>query len=310
MTASKSKIEWTESVWNPIRGCSLESEGCRNCYAMRQAWRFSGPGQPYEGLVKKINGRPVWTGEVRLVEKDLEVPLRWRKPRRVFVNSMSDLFHPSVPDAWIDRIFAVMALTPHHTYQVLTKRAGRMRKYLTTSMQGAAIDAADPNGIGGIYYNPLPNVWLGVSVEDQATADERIPALLDTPAAIRWVSYEPALGPVDFTRLVAHAKGGLDALRPGPQRLDWIVMGGESGPDARPFNLHWARNTIADCKAAGVACFVKQLGANPIDPWADTGALVNDREPAQPKFRHSKGGDMAEWPADLRVREMPRHLTE
>ena len=280
------KIQWTDETWNPLRGCSRVSEGCRNCYAEKMAARFDGPGLAYAGLTKDRK----WNGRVTFIADKLDQPLHWKKPRRIFVNSMSDLFHENVPDEWIDRIFAVMALSPQHVFQVLTKRPDRMCKYLQ------------------LKRYPLPNVWLGVSVEDQETADRRIPILLDTQAAIRWVSYEPALGPVDLTHITVEtrwAQKSFDALESdsvaepnaNATSLDWVVVGGESGPGARPCDLEWVRHVVQQCKNAGVPCFVKQLGAKLYDsyqpPFLDP--IVKDR----------KGGDPSEWPEDLRVREWP-----
>lgn len=289
--STNTSIEWTEATWNPIRGCSRVSEGCRNCYAERVAARFSGPGQPYEGLAKwrTIGGpecavathperEPQWTGEVRFIEERLTDPFRWSKPKRIFVNSMSDLFHEKVKDEWIAEIFSIMARTPQHVYQILTKRPERMRQH----------------GRCNCYSKPLPNVWLGVSVEDQKTADERIPPLLETPAAVRWVSYEPALGPVDFRF---------------SDRLHWIVIGGESGPGARPFDIQWARDVIAQCKAAGVPCFVKQLGSAPVsvaDKISHKGYREHIPDGLYRFLNDRKGGDPREWPEDLRVREYPK----
>lgn len=203
--SDRSKIEWCDATWNPLYGCTRVSEGCRHCYAEGLAARFCKPGQWGEGLTR--DGR--WTGKVTLAEAKLTQPLRWRKPRRIFVNSLSDLFHPNVPDEWIDRVFAVMALCPQHTFIVLTKRPARMRDYCRTlgghherdRVSLAAKEIDQTNGFwwtiagGGAH---LPNVWLGVSIENQQAADERIPDLLDTPAAVRIVSAEPLLGPVDL----------------------------------------------------------------------------------------------------------------
>lgn len=332
MTASK--IEWCDrSDWNPIRGCTRESAGCRNCYAERIAARFSDPGQPFHGIAERTKSGPHWTGKMTLVEDRLDLPLRWKKPSRIFANSMFDLFAEGVPDEWIDRVFAVMALA-QHTFLVLTKRAQRMREYLTAKSH--AWDAGHAcgrvailceqmrkqrgewNGIGpvghlepGASWWPLANVWLGVSVEDQARADERIPALLATPAATRFLSAEPLLGPVDLTRIVpprfrqadendpyfaydavrGHAIGPDDI---GLPRLDWVIVGGESGAGARPMHPDWLRSIVAQCRAADVACFVKQLGSNPT-LRGFTGAPLKDR----------KGGDWSEWPDDLRVRQFP-----
>lgn len=236
----KTGIEWTDATWNPIRGCSRVSEGCRNCYAERVAARFSGPGQPYEGLAVMKNGDPRWTGIVRLIEDRLPDPLKWKKSRRIFVNSMSDLFHENVQDSWIRLIVRIMQDASQHIFQILTKRPERMAKW---SCFG---------------HDSLKHVWLGVSVEDQATADERIPLLLETPAAVRWVSAEPLLGPVDFQRFQEHLPpavhlGWLDDI-------DWLVCGGESGPGARPMHPDWARSARDQCVAAGVPFFFKQWG--------------------------------------------------
>lgn len=303
----KSSIQWTEATWNPLVGCSRVSEGCRHCYAERQAFRAAAMGIPqYEGLTKKVGSEIRWTGNVRLVESALELPLRWKRPRRIFVNSMSDLFHEKAKSEWIAAIFAVMLLAGQHTYQILTKRPMRMRNWMQWLMHqpdqaGVLLDALADLGLdakvgrAALCPWPKPHIWLGVSVEDQATADERIPLLLQTPAAVRWVSYEPALGPVSFF--------GPDSptwnLDNG---LDWIVIGGESGPGARPFDLHWARQVVAQGRAAGVPVFVKQIGSKPMTdhrtrPAGESWVLV-------PKDR--KGGDMSEWPEDLRVREYPR----
>ena len=294
------EIEWTDATWNPIRGCSRVSEGCRNCYAERQAHRFSGAGQPYEGLTQLVNGHPVWTGKVELVEKHLLDPLKWGlavqacadcgtrtfcdsekhcpsarpRPRRIFVNSMSDLFHPNVPDEWIDRIFAVMAMCPQHTFQVLTKRPERMHAYCTDDSSirrvigaaeliaftlGATVEGRvwnNPDGFSGIC---IPNVHLGVSVEDQATADERIPLLLRTPAAVRFVSAEPLLVAI-FLRDEWMREDIYDDDAIVHRWLDWVICGGESGPGARPMHPDWVRGLRDQCVAAGVPFFFKQWG--------------------------------------------------
>ena len=291
--ADKSKIEWTDATWNPIRGCSRVSEGCRNCYAERVAARFSGPGQPYEGLAimkrepgEDSKGDPRWTGNVRLIESALDAPLHWKKPRKIFVNSMSDLFHEEVHDGSIDRIFAVMACSQQHTFQVLTKRPKRMRDYCESfpSMDGPEMSARVAVALGAMGYSfevaaeafhsinlwPLPNVWLGVSVEDQKTADERIPLLLNTPAAVRWVSYEPALGPVDLSEITWNKKdfGESQNDRGSNAWIDWLVCGGESGPGARPMHPDWARAARDQCQAAGVPFFFKQWGEwLSVDNW-------------------------------------------
>lgn len=227
----KSKIEWTDATWNPVSGCTKVSQGCKNCYAERVF--------PRAYATSARLGREFT--DVRCHPVRLNQPVRWKRPRKIFVNSMSDLFHEAVPDEFIWDIFDVMFRTHQHTYQILTKRADRMLKFCSSERA---------------FAKPLPNVWLGVSVEDQETADERIPLLLQTPAAVRFVSYEPALGPVDFR------------LTPNPSpltpSLDWVICGGESGPHARPMHPDWARSVRDQCQAAGVPFFFKQWGE-----WAE-----------------------------------------
>ncbi len=289
-------ISWTDQTWNPIRGCTRVSEGCRHCYAETMAARFCGPGQPYEGLARMTPSGSRWTGNVRFVEEHLCGPLRWRRPRKVFVNSMSDLFHASVADYQLDQLFAVMSLAPQHTFQVLTKRPERMVKYLmgdcvrsriVAHQWGIVEDRVDPtdrrsDDIRATAYDvdgddwPLPNVWLGVSCEDQANADERIPLLLQTPAAVRWVSAEPLLSSLDLGRwLTKKFQVDYDEmmarfpvqptympahLRRPPDGLDWVVVGGESGPGARPMHPAWARSLRDQCQSTGVPFFFKQWG--------------------------------------------------
>lgn len=322
--ADKTKIEWTEATWNPIRGCSVVSEGCRNCYAMQVAARFAGKDLPYEGLAYRNSSGAHWTGQVKLIEKHLEDPLRWQRPRRIFVNSMSDLFHATVSDEWIDRIFAVMALSPQHTFQVLTKRPRRMLEYLTTPGRHNEIELAADRvrpgaghpSFGGKHLLPplpLPNVWLGVSCEDQRTADERIPLLLETPAAVRWISAEPLLGPINArawhcacgwkgseSTLLPSASSSLVCPKCGAsggllyanwlssetyQRkgIDWVVAGGESGPGARPMKPEWARSLRDQCDRASVPFFFKQWGE-----WAPN--WLNDPKTGE-KIPHSEWMD-------------------
>ena len=246
---------------------------------------------------------------------------------------MTDLFGEWVTDEEIDRVFAVMALSPQHVFQVLTKRPERMREYLTEPAMPGRVEAwaTDLSGMviapGWPRNWPLKNVWLGVSVEDQQRAEERIPELLACPAAVRFISAEPLMGPVVLTGMDCwRGAAGLDGesweqepVRPGHMNgLDWAIIGGESGPGARPMDVAWARSLVAQCQAAGVAVFVKQLGANPVTaceshgvtcgghkwPWNENEAQARGREP-RPKLRSRKGGDPEEWPADLRVREFP-----
>lgn len=214
----RSQIEWTDATWNPVTGCTKVSPGCDHCYAMRIATRFAGtPAYPRGFGVTLHPGR-------------LDRPIRWKRPRRIFVNSMSDLFHSDIPDEYIVRVWDVMANAPQHVYQVLTKRHGRMRSLVAS---GA--------------LRTLPNVWLGVSVEDQKRAELRIPALLGAPASVRFLSCEPLLGPVNL-----HLGD-----TPG---IDWVIVGGESGPGARPMQPDWARSLRDQCGAAGVPFHFKQWG--------------------------------------------------
>ena len=282
--AENTKIEWTDATWNPITGCTLVSEGCRHCYAARLAATCMKHHPSRKGLAR-INaaGEAKFTGEVRLNDQWLDQPLRWRRPRMIFVCAHGDLFHEAVPDEWVDRVFAVMALASQHRFQVLTKRPERARAYLQSRTDDCwpITDSADaltaPRQVAE-FTMPLPNVWLGTSVEDQATADTRIPHLLATPAAVRFVSAEPLLGPVDMTEIAWHrpdlrASVILDPLNgiggfSGPcPRLDWVIVGGESGPGARPMHPNWARSLRDQCQAAGVPFFFKQWGE--WAPWDD-----------------------------------------
>lgn len=307
-----SSIEWTDATWNPLVGCSRVSSGCANCYAER----FMHRGLHHKGLTRATSRGPVWTGEVRLVEKALDLPLRWRKPRRVFVNSLSDLFHESVPDEWIDRVFAVMALAPRHTFQVLTKRAERMRDYLTALNVRERIDEAALLGVGlsnrldptAFLPWPLPNVHLGVSAENQETFDARVADLSRTPAALKFLSLEPLLGPIDMQ---GPGKGGWMPdypSRPGwdPRGcrsfIGWVIVGGESGPSARPCNVEWIRDVVRQCREGVVPVFVKQLGANV------TGPHGNGVNVTKWRLKSRKGNDPSEWPEDLRVREIAADL--
>lgn len=242
--SEKTGINWTEATWNPLVGCSRVSEGCRHCYAEREAANRLRTSPKYQGLaVIGANGEPRWTGEVRLWEKALDQPKRWRKPRMIFVNSMSDLFHENVPDEWINRIFQVMRDCPQHTFQILTKRAERMYIYMSARF-------------GPYGDKPLPNVWLGVSAENQATARDRIPHLLSCYAAVRWVSLEPLLGPVDL-REFDNVETQEESDRCD---LNWVVVGGESGPHYRPMQSEWVHRILIHCKDTNTAFFFKQWG--------------------------------------------------
>lgn len=276
------KIEWTDRVWNPVRGCSKVSSGCENCYAERMASRFCGPGQPYDGLVwRPSDGRSSgWTGEARFVPDMLDAPLHWRKPCRVFVNSMSDLFHESITDHDRDAVLAAMLLSPRHTYQVLTKRPACMVRYLSDDglynrvlVAAQELRAKQPelSSVGISDPTRLPAKWIhwGVSVENQAAANERIPLLLLCPAVVRWVSCEPLIGAIRLDRLTDDELGASwDSLR-AEGCLDWVVCGGESGPQARPMRHGWATSLRDQCKSANIPFFFKQWGE-----WLDNGTLV------------------------------------
>jgi len=273
--SDKTKIEWSDATWNPVTGCSKVSEGCRNCYAMKFAERWRGtPGHYFENGFD-ITFRP----------NKQDQPLRWKRPRKIFVNSMSDLFHPDVPFDFIDKVFAVMALAPHHTFQILTKRPERMKEYfqreelddtlgheamyLYEQFGGrgdCSLAAGLIHGPGKVSNHPsipvhpkawpLPNVWIGTSVENQKAADERIPLLIDTPAAVRFLSCEPLLEEVSLQG--RDARDG--SYRHYLQYIDWVIVGGESGPRARPVHPDWIRQLRFECQAARVPFFFKQWG--------------------------------------------------
>ncbi|MGB3026893.1 DUF5131 family protein [Paradevosia shaoguanensis] len=312
--SDRTGIEWTEATWNPLRGCSRVSEGCRHCYAEGIAARFSGAGQPYEGLARLVS-RPDgksearWTGKVVLSPASvLTQPLRWTRPRLIFVNSMSDLFHEAVPDEWIDQVFAVMAAATCHTFQILTKRPERMRSYISNPetvdrvlMRARELDPA-------LWYLdwPMRNVWLGTSIEDQPTADTRLPYLRRTPAAVRFVSAEPLLGQVDLfaalglsvhhhpdnrqsTALNALVIGaaGRALQESGGAGIHQIIVGGESGRNARAMHPAWARLLRDQCNAAGIAFFFKQWGE-----WVDADAFGDAT--ARPPLNFADAGHLAE----------------
>lgn len=319
----ETSIEWTESSWNPIRGCSRISQGCVNCYAETQAARWSGAGGPYEGL---INDKRRWNGVVRMVPEHLDDPLRWRRPRMVFVNSMSDLFHESLTNEQIASVFAVMAAAPHHTFQVLTKRSARMVEWFRWLAEEAPLPSSEQymrdnrisrersrcvwegwragaplkDWLPAMHGSwPLPNVWVGVSVESQRVVD-RVEHLSQVPAAVRWVSAEPLIGRLDLDGSEWNA-------------VDWVVVGGESGPGARECSAAWIADVVQACTDAGVPVFVKQLGAA---FWDDKRRIAGPRLPSWPgdstirvvsrTLKHPKGGDMAEWPSEFQVRQWPK----
>ena len=346
--AENSSIEWTDATWNPTTGCTKISPGCAHCYIE------STP--PF-----RMAGRKFVNGKIPLEFHDdrLGKPLTWKKPKRIFVNSLSDLFHEDVPDGYIDRVFATMTVTPRHTYQLLTKRADRMADYFSVEpnvLRDRWLDTVimdmgeDASAFAANFINgwsnpkecpqfdgpadgtkprwPLPNLWLGVTTENQAAADERIPHLLKVPAAVRFLSCEPLLGPVDLKRHLAAAlyrqvkkRYPSDEARTpahlrynGPPSPDWVIVGGESGHGARPCDVAWIRSIIAQCKAAEVPVFCKQLGAMPgettpdgdsVRAWGETKVLKAD-DGVRYLLKDKKGGDWSEWPEEYRVREFPK----
>lgn len=284
-------IEWTQKVWNPTTGCDRVSPGCDHCYALTMAKRLKGMGSAkYQN-----DGDPRTSGPGFGITEHpdaLNLPLRWRQGQRVFVNSMSDLFHDGVTDEFISRVFAVMAATPQHTYQVLTKRHGRMRSVLSNpDFVDSVLEYVDgwfePQRAVATLEDwawPLRNVWLGVSVEDQKRADLRIPALLDTPAAVRWLSCEPLLGPVDLAHVgpdslavcdptaIGYESGGPRGWVAGGT-IGWVVVGGESGPGSRPMHPGWARQIRDECRRTRTPFFFKQWGDSaPLDQLPDDAA--------------------------------------
>lgn len=290
--ADNTPIEWADATVNAVNGCSVLSPGCKHCYAMRLAGTRLKHHPSRAGLTVDTKAGPVWNGEVRLHEAALLQPLRWKRPRRIFWNAHGDLFHEAVPDEWIDRVFAVCALTPQHTHMILTKRPERMRKYFhNVSWQRVVESCRDDNRTSMILNHsindlmrlfrlckpfsydrdasqwPLPNLWLGTSVEDQPRADERLDHLRATPAALRFISFEPLLGPVE-TDLTG---------------FGWAIVGSESGPGARHMDEAWAQAIVDQCRPAGVAAFVKQVSSG------------------RPKAIK----DFEQFPEGLRVREFP-----
>jgi protein gp37 len=300
--AVTSDIEWTESTLNPTLGCTKVSPGCDNCYAIPQShMRASNPNEKiadaFAGLTHRDDdGALDWTGQINMIPERLDHVLAWRRPRRIFVNSMSDLFHDGITDEFIARTFALMAAAPQHTFQILTKRHGRMRSLLSSGdFRRLAKDKYQEMLMAGllkgrglpIVINAFPpkNVWLGVSVENQKYANLRIPALLDTPAAVRWISCEPLLGPVDLTKWTdtppvcgcGQAPDGApgaagcspSCMLPEPSGIDWLVAGGESGrgPNIRPMHPEWARSLRDQCAAASIPFLFKQWGEWGPAPW-------------------------------------------
>jgi len=332
---SRTTIEWTDqpgyvgAVWNPVTGCTRVSAGCDQCYAFALHDRRFGaqvdaaldakvtapkladlPAIARARGVKLPFAAPQYDlpfSRVQLLPDRLDVPLRTRKPTCYFVDSMADLFHEDVPDEYLDRVWLAMCNATQHRYLILTKRPERMQRWIS--------ERAKDGGSGW----PRKHIWLGISVEDQQSADERIPPLLATPAAVRFLSCEPLLGPVDlYESAIAPLQHFHDEPNGETGRIDWVIVGGESGPRARPMDLAWARSLVEQCRAAGVAVFVKQLGSVPMEDeevWRGrplTRVLKARNAHRVPEgfvpiaLRESHGRDIAEWPEDLRIREWPR----
>jgi protein gp37 len=358
--AQLSSIEWTDATWNPTRGCTEIAPGCAHCYAKTFAERWRGvPGHPYE-----LGFDP------RVAPDKLLEPLKWKKPRRIFVDSMSDLFHETFSFDYIAAVFGVMAACADrdigHVFQVLTKRPQRAREFFRWLLGDGTIgDGYEKLRVQSVLHEavkyvvgyetpgrpavnilrgwPLPNVWIGTSIANQTDADKNIPHLLQIPAAVRFLSIEPLIGPVNLSAIARHTTGykepsmaetSIDALRGSgtyPSHLtgipidvefepiQWVIVGGESGPGARPCNVEWIRSIQAQCIAAGVPVFTKQLGAKPFVPLSYVGGIESHPmmqwpasvtwgehdNAAHPILDDRKGGSMNEWPADLRVREFP-----
>jgi len=340
--AANSKISWTEATWNPLAGCTPISPGCLHCYAATMARRLEAMGQAkYAGTAERRGTVDVFTGKITIDEAALQIPLKRKKPTVYFVNSMSDLFHESVPFEFVDRVFAVMNMTtyslplpknalaaqPWHIYQVLTKRPERMANYIYSrcGIRGPGKhplfkcrDLARGHGLelmnaSAVLSWPLSNVWLGVSVEDRQRL-ERIDVLRTIPAAVRFVSFEPLLEDLREIDLSG---------------IHWAITGGESGPHARAHDLAWSRSIGQQCTAAGVSWWHKQMGSHCIARWDDPAiadlvahGICTERSvqlhddwkisgiPADPlrgriHFAHRKGEDLAEWPPEFRVQQMP-----
>lgn len=331
--STNSAIEWTEATWNALAGCTPNSPGCLNCYAAKMSNRLEAMGQSkYAGLTVLRNGVRTFNGKINFDEAALSIPLKRKKPTMYFVNSMSDLFHEDVPWDYVDKVFAVMALCPQHTFQVLTKRPARMADYtdelyigrrmigpasdgMWSSKLASRLQVMNAFGLkagGGENqpWKPFPNVWLGCSPVNQKTYDEYRAHMQRVTATVRFYSLEPLLGPIDL---------GDDFWESG-NRVEWVIVGGESGPNARPCNIDWVRDIVRQCREADVPVFVKQLGSTVVQRCTNCGkmtgncmgGMVDSCGPGHAQFaaecfrvHDSKGGDPDEWPEALRVREMP-----
>ena len=333
-------IQWTDETWNPVTGCEKIAPGCKNCYADAEHKRRHKAYLAHGGVYPKT-GKPMPKQyakpfeSVQLHPDRLDAPPRMRRGRRIFVCSGADLFHDDVPFEFIAAVFGVMAACPQHTFQVLTKRPERALEFFEWVAANkpsqwdepkVCVDAMAAAGVDTDWFThpawPLPNVEFGVSLSDQPTADKNIPILLRIPAAVRFVSAEPLLGPVDLWTPCSKqcpqchgakesqnsVEGGIWVSCPCERLvgLKWVIVGGESGPGARPCDVAWIRSIVQQCKAASVPVFMKQLGSKPTGAWTDDAKLIVD--PAKywgERIKDKKGGDPSEWPADLRVREFP-----
>lgn len=303
------KIQWTDETWGVIVGCTKNSPGCENCYAATAAK------SPRLQQFPQYQEVADWN-KVVFVESQLLKPLRWKKPTKVFI-SMSDLCHPQVKNEWLNKIFAIAALCPQHTFQFLTKFPLKMQRYLTAENTAAEINQAalqiNPAFIPVTL--PLPNVWIGVSCENQHCADWRIPLLLQTPATVHFLSCEPLLESLDLSNYLpiewSELAGDWIESHPGAtaykQKLHWILCGGESGnkTEARPCHIDWIRSIANQCQTAKVPVFVKQLGTNPIDSTPYIEGVANNH--FHVKLKDRKGGDISEFPDDLQIRQFPKN---
>jgi len=312
--ADSTQIEWSDATWNVITGCKVKTKGCTNCYAMRLAGTRLQHHPSRAGLTQPSAAGPVWNGEVRFNEPWLRQPLTWKRGRLIFVVAHGDLFYEGVPDEWIDKVFAVMAMAPQHTFQVLTKRSARMRDYMKRFAADYGpiekqILALGGNPIEALTQWPLPNMWMGVSAEDQATAEERVPHLQDTPAAVRWVSAEPLLGEIRLDELMRSSPTSASRDQPDDRdsdwtycdnalegkrstkvgqydvpKIDWVVTGGESGVGARPSKTAWFRSLRDQCAKHGTAHLHKQNGN-----WLDDDAAAFMGSATSPMHQFSDG---------------------
>lgn len=317
--SEQSKIQWTDATWNPTRGCTKIAQGCKECYAEKFAERFRGvKGHPYE------RGFDPRTAPDKLTE-----PLRWKRPRRIFVDSMSDLFHEAFDFPYIAAVFGVMGIASWHTFQVLTKRAERAAEFFRWVNRDRILDAlCDVSGVRldhimatwrGVDPTlwPLPNVHIGTSIANQGDADRNIPHLLQIPAAVRFLSCEPLIGPIEFSDVTRRSDAVSQLGKKALDGIAWVIVGGESGPKSRPCDVEWIRSIVQQCKATGVPVFVKQLGTDiradlseDICTWGNGGDSLryNDENCLDELIIQTtdrKGGDPEEWPADLRIREFP-----